>query len=151
MSVNRMSPPSCIMSLMDVFGRSLPLSFVESGGYCSERRFPVFIDCTSGWLTFVHSGSVLCFILYSPCLAMFRFILIMLPHRLYASLKYNSVSAVRCLFPSACRLPGPYFFSDWYPEEHANLRLPSLATCARKEKVDVIFFRLCLHRNEHPL
>ena len=71
------------MSLMGVLGKVSAVIFhrelsraIESGGYCYDRRFLVFIDCCSGWLTIVHSGTVLCFVLYPPYLAMFCFMLI---------------------------------------------------------------------------
>ena len=40
---------------------------------------------------------------------------------------------------SSFRYRGPYFSSDWYPEEHAKFRLV-WQQAHEKEKVDVTFF-----------
>ena len=106
---------------------------IESGVCCSDGRFP----STSGWLTFVHSGqTALCFILYPPYLARFRFILIMFPHNLFAFLKYISASADSCVLPYARSITG-----DRTSPVIGTRKSLSLAACARKEKVDVTCFR----------
>ena len=110
---------------------------IESGGCRSDGRFPSFIDYISGWLTFVHSGqTALCFILYPPYLARFRFILIMFPHSLFASLNYNPALADFCVLPHARSISGNRTSSVI-----GTRKSLSLTACARKEKVDVTCFR----------